>query len=72
MGVSPVSADAMRAYIRLVRTELGYTQEGFARAIGSPYPTYRDYESGETKDLKANAFARAVDILNIRGGMYGQ
>lgn len=63
--VLAVSADAMRVYIRLLRTELGYTQESFAKAIGSPYPTYRDYESGETRDLKASPFARAVDILNI-------
>ena len=60
-----MSADAMRAYIRRRRDLLGYTQEGLAKAIGVPYPTYRDFESGATRELKASLFARVVEILNI-------
>jgi transcriptional regulator with XRE-family HTH domain len=65
LGVLTVSADSLRVYIRLRRDLFGYTQETFARAIDIPYPTYRDYEGGATKELKASAFARAVDVLNI-------
>lgn len=55
----------MRVYIRSRRDLMGYTQETFADALGVPYPTYRDFESGSTKELKASMFARAVDVLNI-------
>jgi transcriptional regulator with XRE-family HTH domain len=64
-GVLAVSGDSMRAYIRRRRDLLGYTQESLAKALGVPYPTYRDFESGATQELKAGLFARVVDVLNI-------
>ena len=65
LGDYVVLADSLRAYIKVRRDLFGYTQERFEKTIGTPYPTYRDYEGGATKDLKASAFARAVDVLNI-------
>lgn len=64
-GALIVSADGMRVYIRLRRGILGYTQQTFAKAIETPYATYRDYEGGSTHELKAGSFARAVDVLSI-------
>lgn len=55
----------MRAYIRRRRGLMGYTQESLAEAIGAPYPTYRDFESGATYEIRAGLFARLVDVLNI-------
>lgn len=60
-----MSGDSMRAYIRRRRDLLGYTQESLAKALSVPYPTYRDFESGATQELKAGLFARVVDVLNI-------
>lgn len=64
-GDLAVTVNAMRVYLRSRRELLGYTQETFASALGVPYPTYRDFEGGATKELKAGLFARAVDVLGI-------
>lgn len=65
MEVLAVPGDVMRSYVRVRRKLLGYTQKSFAQALDVPYPTYRDFESGETGEMKAGLFARIVDKLNI-------
>ena len=68
-GVAIVSSDAaIRAYIRARRKAVKLTQEIFARAIGLPHSTYRDWESGSTQEMKARPFARAAAILHIPMG----
>lgn len=63
--VGAMSDEGLRAYIRARRESEGLTQEGFAKAIGLPYPTYRDWESGATQEMKARPFARAIEVLRI-------
>lgn len=58
-----MSANALRGYIKTLRTERGVTQAEIADRIGMPLPTYKDWERGVTKDIKTPYLVRAVHFL---------
>ncbi len=58
-----MSADALRGYIKALRSERGVTQPELAQRIGMPLTTYKDWERGITKDIKTPYLIRAVQFL---------
>lgn len=58
-----MSAQAIRGYIRTLRTERGATQAEVADHIKMPLTTYKDWERGITKDIKMPFALRAVKFL---------
>lgn len=62
-GMLPMSADALRAYLRTLRDGRDLTQEQVAQAIGLAYRSYVDWELGTTKELKGTFLIRIVQLL---------
>lgn len=63
-GMIPMSADALRAYLRALRDGRDMTQEQVAQAIGMVYRSYVDWELGTTKELKATFLIRIIQLLH--------
>lgn len=64
MRLSVTEADAVRAYIRGLRSERDISQDIVAEAIHMPRRTYIAWEAGNTtKDIKAPALIRVVKFL---------
>lgn len=64
-----VSADAIRGYIRTLRKERKVTQPALAKAMKMALRTYKDWELGNSADIKAPYLLRAVEFLH---GSYKQ
>ncbi len=64
-GSIVASDDAIRAYIRARREKMEMSQGALAKAIYMPFPTYRDWESAQTQEMKARPFACAAAVLSI-------
>jgi transcriptional regulator with XRE-family HTH domain len=63
-GVMSVSAEAIRGYIRTLRIGREKTQPDMAHAINMGLRTYKEWELGNTKDIKAPYLIRALHFLS--------
>lgn len=58
-----MSADAMRAYISVLRKGRGLSQDALAESIGMNPRTYLAWETGKIQDIKAPFLLKAVEVL---------
>lgn len=58
-----MSSDALRSYIRTLRQERKVSQGALAERIGVAPRTYKAWETGGTKDIKAPFLVRAIRYL---------
>lgn len=61
--VLPSGAAGVRAYVRVLRQEQGYTQKEFGPLVGLSERAWIDYEAGETQELKQSTLVRVLDVL---------
>jgi transcriptional regulator with XRE-family HTH domain len=60
----PVTADALRGYIKTLRQHREMSQDKLAKAMGWSRRAYIDWETGATRDIKAPQLVRGLLVLN--------
>lgn len=65
MATTTMTSEGLRSYLRAMRIGHGLTHQQMGEQVGRSWRTWLSFEMGDTKDLKAPVFQKAIEALQV-------